>query len=139
MIFLNNPKLTGFDTVLFMVLALVVFYSINAFSTGTNLSPFQYQPKVIFLLFMRVLLGNLNYDVVFVGLKFAPVSKAVLILCLSPLFSIIIAAIFLKEKMSKLTIFLTIASIFGVYLMTLNKEDQKFDTRYEILGYSLMM
>ena len=75
MIFLNNPRLTGFDTVLFMVLALVVFYSINAFSTGTNLSPFQYQPKVIFLLFMRVLLGNLNYDVVFVGLKFAPISN----------------------------------------------------------------
>ena len=122
-----------------MVLGLIVFNSIHAFITATNLNPFQYQPKAVFLLFLRVLLGNLNYDVVFTGIRFVPISKAILILCLSPLFSIIMAAIFLKEKMSVLTIFLTITSIFGVYLLTLNIEDQDYQSEHELLGYCLMM
>ena len=75
----RNPKLTGFDTVAFMATSLVVFYSIKATITGTSLNVFQYKGTAILLVFLRVLLGNLNYAFVFCSLKYISISKGVLI------------------------------------------------------------
>lgn len=99
----------------------------------------QYSNTAKLLVFLRVFLGCCNYAFVFTGLRFVPISKGVLIASLAPLFSWITAAIFLKEKITNLSIALTLSSIFGVYLMTLNKQDKTVDKSYELFGYFMVL
>lgn len=98
----------------------------------------QFSMKIWILLFFRVFLGMLNNIVISVALKLIPISKGIIIQSSSPIFVFIAASIFLKEHVTKFQLAMTLASIFGVYLMTLNKVDETYDKTYEIIGYLTM-
>lgn len=59
---------------------------------------------------------------------------------MSPLFAYVTAALFLKEKITKLQIGLAFISIFGVFMMTLSKPEVKIHTREdELFGYACLI
>lgn len=63
-----------------------------------------------------------------------------LIISLSPLFAYVTAALFLNEKITKLSLGLAFISIFGVYIMTLSKpEDSTHSQGDELFGYTCLM
>lgn len=119
----------------FLYLPVIRWY---AYYTKTNISPIQFSMKIWVLLFFRVFLGMLNNIVISVALKLIPISKGIIIQSSSPIFVFIAASIFLKEHVTKFQLAMTLASIFGVYLMTLNKVDETYDKTYEIIGYLTM-
>mmetsp|Transcript_2022 Transcript_2022/g.1910 ORF Transcript_2022/g.1910 Transcript_2022/m.1910 type:complete len:91 (-) Transcript_2022:58-330(-) len=82
----------------------VTAYGIFARFAGAELNFLKLDKKVTMLLFGRGITGNVNFVMILTSIKLIPLSKATLILSLNPLSCAIVAAIFLKEKISPLTI-----------------------------------
>jgi drug/metabolite transporter (DMT)-like permease len=57
------------------------------------------------------------------GVKMISVGKSTLIFSTNPMFSMILASILLSEKISKHVIWSTIGAFFGIYFLTINKEN----------------
>ena len=96
------------------------------------------QSKVVVILIIRLVVGILVNITVTNGLIFIPVSKAILIFSLNPLFCAIIAAIFLKEHISLVSIGSTLGALGGIYLLIQNKPHDAVDASNEFLGYILV-
>ena len=93
---------TGFDMISPQGYTLVPFYYIYSRIKGVNLNLFQFEPKVRFLIILRVIIGVTNNITLYAGLKYISIGKGILIFSLSPLFWTITAGMFLKEQITLL-------------------------------------
>ena len=96
---------------------------------------FNFKPRVKIITLIRIVIGLTNNIVQLIAVYYISIGKAVLIFSLSPLFWAIAAWIFLKEQITYLSVTLTLCSVFGVYLLTLNKPDDPKDETMELVGY----
>ena len=135
----RSPEMTGYDTCSFMGYGLVPFYYIYAKYKGVNVNFFSFEFNTQLLLIARIAVGLLNNVCIFTGLRYISVGKGILIFSLSPLFWTIIAGLLLREKITILSVILTLCSVGGVYLLTLNQPSDPVEASHEIIGYSLFL
>ena len=102
-----------------------------------NYFNFEFRVKVV--LAIRVMIGLTNNIAQLVAFYYISIGKAVLVFNLNPLFWAIAAGIFLKEHITTLSICLILCSVFGVYLLTLNKPEDSKDETMEFIGYILIL
>lgn len=138
-IYSRSPQINGFDTTSFIGYFIVPTYYIAGKYAGVDMSIFSLQPKVALILGARLFTGMMLNITITNGLMYVPVSKGVLIFCLNPLFCAIVAAIFLKENITFISIGSTIGAFCGIYLLTLNKSDEVKEDSHELLGYTLVL
>ncbi|CAI2372988.1 unnamed protein product [Moneuplotes crassus] len=134
-----SPNMSAFDSISVVAYSLVPFYYIYAKIEKVNVNIFSFTPKMRLVILLRVAVGLLNNICLFFGLQYVSIGKGILIWSMSPLFCTITAAIFLKEKITFQNIGLILFSIFGVYLLTLNKSEDPEVASNEILGYCLLV
>ncbi|CAI2372195.1 unnamed protein product [Moneuplotes crassus] len=139
LMYVFSPTMSPFDPVLWMGLFLLLFSLIYAKVEKVNLNILSYKPKMQCAILLRAFLGLVNNFCLCQGLQYISVGKAVLIYSLSPIFCAIIAAIFLKEKITWKNIALILLSIVGIYLLTLNKSEDPKVASDETLGYCLIL
>lgn len=70
----------------------------------------------------------------FYGLKYIPASKATLIQNVHPLIVVVLAYVFLKEKITKTTIIALIGSFIGVVLLSMHETKGQYDTDNYAIG-----
>ena len=126
MLSIHSPYITPFDLTLFMGFFNTPFYLFIGYQTGTNLNLFSYPRKMIILVITRVLVGLTNNIFIIFAISQIPLSKSIFIFSLNPICWAILATIFLKERINKITIMSIFGAAIGIYTLTLNKaEDGK--------------
>ena len=130
--------MNGFDTCSFLGFFITPVYYTIAKVKGVDLSMTSMKRKVVVILIGRLVVGILVNIAITNGLIFIPVSKAILIFSLNPLFWAILAAIFLKEHLSYVSIGSTLGALWGIYLLMQNKPHDAKDESHELLGYILV-
>ena len=138
-IYVRSPQITGQDTTSFIGYFIVPCIFIMGKLNSANLNIFTYETKVQKIMLARCITGVALDIFITNGLRFIAVSKGILIFCLNPLFCAIIAAIFLHEKITMISISSTIGAFFGIYLLTLNRGQDSESSGHEILGYILVL
>ncbi|CAI2374067.1 unnamed protein product [Moneuplotes crassus] len=139
LIYWRTPEITGFDTISFFGYFTFAFYFGYGLVTGVDMNIFNYGSQVVKIMSGRLLCGVLLDIFISNGLRFIPISKGVLIFSLNPLFCAIAAAIFLKERITLISIGSTIGAFLGIYLLTLNQSDEVKEDSRELLGYTLTL
>ena len=104
-----------------------------------DLNFFNFENKVKIIIVIRIMIGLTNNIAQLVAFYYISIGKAVLIFSLNPLFCAIAAGIFLKEHISATSVILILCSVFGVYLLTLNKTESSHDEDMEFIGYFLIL
>ncbi|CAI2374082.1 unnamed protein product [Moneuplotes crassus] len=138
-IYERTPEINGFDTISFFGYFTFVFYFGYGLITGVDMNLFNYGPQVVKKMAGRLTCGVLLDIFISNGLRFIAISKGILILSLNPFFCAIAAAIFLKEKITTISIGSTIGAFIGIYLLTLNQSDEVKEDSHELLGYILTL
>lgn len=94
-----------------------------------------FPPKVRLWLISRVLLGLLNNYAFLTGIKLVSLGKGVMIWSLGPLFCFLVAGLCLGDMIRPLNVVLILASLAGIYLLTINMGNGEVPTSLEYLGY----
>ena len=105
---------------------------------NVNLNVFQYRADISIVLLIRTIIGTINNLCILYAIKFISVGKITLVKSINPLWCAIIAAVLIKEKLTKTTIICTIFACFGIYFLTLNRESNAEDKEFAIVGYFLV-
>ena len=133
--FVQDPETTGFDVGSVQGYGLCLIFYPWAKYSGVNCSLLSFPPKVRLWLISRVLLGLLNNYALFTGIHLVSLGKGVMIWSLGPLFCFLVAGLCLGDMIRPLNVVLILASLAGVYLLTINKGDGEVTTALEYLGY----
>ena len=139
LIYVRSPQITGQDTSSFIGYFIVPFMFIIGKYNKANLNIFSYDSKLQLLMLGRCINGILLNITFSNSLMYIPVSKGILIFCLNPLFCAIIAAVFLSEKITIVSISSTIGAFVGIYLLTINKGQDVQNDGHELFGYILIL
>ncbi|CAI2369635.1 unnamed protein product [Moneuplotes crassus] len=121
----SSPYLSNADIVFPMGISLIFFGLTIGFLSGKLLEFTTYPILVLVIILIRGLCGLINYILFLYVLDHLPLSKAVFMFSQNPIPCAILASIFLKEKLTKMHILCLVGAGFGIYLLSLNKEDRQ--------------
>jgi drug/metabolite transporter (DMT)-like permease len=133
--FTKNSQLTNFDSLLFIGLWISPFYLICSFLKGVSLNIFKFSYKSSAFILLRVLAGTLLNVFLFAGMQYISVSKSTLVYNTNPIWCMLMAVFILGEKWSFFTLLSSVGAFFGIYMLTLNRQDAGGDSRATIFGY----
>lgn len=133
----RSQYLNPFDLCLGVVVILCPMNLYVAKNQKVPLNIFKYKSDLFWVIWIRAFIGTINNLWMLYALKFISVGKSILVRSLNPLWCSIIAAIILKETLTKVTVTSTVISIVGIYLLTLNSVEESADSKYTYIGYSL--
>ncbi|CAI2374038.1 unnamed protein product [Moneuplotes crassus] len=123
MAFYYNPELTSLDGVLILGLTMLPITFMTNKSKGVTINIFKYERRVqIAMAFATLSSCSVNFFTMW-GLSLIPVGKGTLIFSLHPLFCILIAFIFLRERAEVVSIISSLLAFIGIYFLTINQTD----------------
>ncbi|CAI2374270.1 unnamed protein product [Moneuplotes crassus] len=120
----SSPYVSINDFAIFMGVFTIIASVLLGFITDTLTDVLKYSGVVLCLIIGRTICGVVNNLLVCYAINQLPLSKAIFMINLCPISCAIMAAIFLKEKLTRSYILCLCVAPIGIYLISLNMDDQ---------------
>lgn len=136
--FAHNPSLTSFDLLIFRTALMVTVYLTWSICAKTNV--FSASSREWNLIFWRGLTGAVGFVSYVYAFHFAPVSESALVFNINPFIIMILAALFLGERITKIEYLFTFFAFGGVaVLCTFKNEKSEKEYPNKLFGLSLAL
>ncbi len=117
LVYLSHPTISVFEFLFWRTgIQLIFLIGLMNRSSKSYLVD-KVQKDMITPLIIRVMTGVLSFLCLYYAIKYLPIFLVSLILNTSPIFTSLLAFIFLRERVSKAEIFSLLMAFFGVYLL----------------------
>jgi drug/metabolite transporter (DMT)-like permease len=121
--FTRKSSLTNIDCITFYGIWISLVYSVWSKMAGATLSVDDLPKRPVIGLFGSCISTICCNVFMFKGLQMISVTKSTLIFSTNPMFSMMIAAFLLSEKISRSVIFSIFGAFIGIFFLTINKEN----------------